>query len=224
MVFMVALGLLGLTASPAGAQSGEFCAPQGDWFLLNLFDPTKDGVISIGDLQFIADGLPDGEQKTTFQNLVNRAEDAEVTGIRYNAQGACAPATSVPATTVPGATATNVPATTAPGTATNVPTTTVPSTTAPGTTVATTAPGTTVATSAPGTTATAVSTDPATTAPDDDGDDDGGEGDGESTVVTLPDTGQGPDAGQGNATFVMLLGGMSLLVAAAFFVTKRREA
>ena len=207
MVFMVALGLLGLTASPAGAQSGEFCAPQGDWFLLNLFDPTKDGVISIGDLQFIADGLPDGEQKTTFQNLVNRAEDAEVTGIRYNAQGACAPATTVPptATTAAGPTATTAAGTTVPGT-------TVPATTAPGTTV----PGTTPATS--------VSTDPATTAPDDDGDDDGGEGDGESTVVTLPDTGQGPDAGQGNATFVMLLGGMSLLVAAAFFVTRRREA
>lgn len=238
LILATLLGLMSLTASPVGAQlqPGEGCAPEDDRFILSVVDPTKDGVISIADLRFIADGLPAGDQKDTFNGLIAQAEAQGVTGIRYNITGPCPPpatSTTVPATsttapatsTTAPATSTTAPATstTAPGTATTVPATsttvtgTATATTAPGTATATTVPGTETATTVPGTeTATAAATTvPATTAPDDDGDDDG-------DVSELPDTGQGPADDQGNATLVMLLGGMALCIGGAFLWTQRR--
>jgi len=177
MVLLVALvGFMGLTAGSVSAQ-GEGCAYGDDAFVLNLVDPTKDGVITIADLRTIADGLSaESPFKAQLDGLIDDAEAQGVTGIRYDSTGACAPVTTTPVTTTP--------------------VTTTPVTTTPVTTT------------------TATATDPATTAPDDDGDDDG--------VNELPDTGRGPDSDQGNTTLVMLLGGMSLFIAAAFLWTQRR--
>jgi hypothetical protein len=234
-LLLFTLGFMGLTAGSAGAQlqPGEGCAPEGDRFILSLADPNEDGVITIAELQEIADSLPAGEQKDTFNDLIAQAESQGVTGIRYDITGPCPP----PATVGPTATTAAPTATTAAPTATTAAPT---ATTAPGTETATSVPATETATTAPGT-ETAVATETAaataTTAPDD-GDDDGGAGDDGSDdggagddggddgsddgVSELPDTGQGSASDEGSSILVMLLGGTSLLVAAGFLWTRLR--
>lgn len=224
MLILVALmGFMGLTASPAGAQTTG-CVPEENRAFFALVDPTKgDGMLTISDMRTIAGTLPEGNpQRVELERLIAQAEQQGLTGLRYDLTGPCPPpATATTAPTNAPATSTTAPATstTAPGTATTVPatSTTAPatSTTVPGTETATTVPGTETATTVPGTeTATAAATTvPATTAPDDDGDDD---------VSELPDTGQGPADDQGNATLVMLLGGMALCIGGAFLWTQRR--
>jgi len=216
LVLLVAvLGFLGMTNS-AGAQT-EGCAYGDDAFVLNLVDPTKDGVITIADLQAIADGLSaESPFKAQLEGLIDDAVEQGVTGIRYDGTGTCAQVTVTATATTPVTTATAT-ATTPVTTATATATTPVMTATATATTPVTTATATETATATTTSTATATATTaPATTAPDDDGDDDG--------VSELPDTGQGSSNGQGNSTLVMLLGGMSLFIAAAFLWTQRRAA
>jgi len=243
VLLVVLVSFLSFAASPAGAQRTG-CIPEERRAFFALVDPTKgDGQLTISDMRTIAGTLPAGDpDRVELERLIAQAEQQGVTGLRYDLTGPCPPlatATTAPATaTTAPATSTIAPATatTAPATSTTVPGTAT-STTAPGTATATTAPGTATATSAPGTatattapgtetattvpgteTATAAATTvPATTAPDDDGDDDG-------DVSELPDTGQGPVDEQGNATLVMLLGGMALCIVGAFLWTQRRAA
>ncbi len=116
-------------------------------------------------------------------------------------------ATDVPPTATdvpPTATATDVPPT---ATNTPVPATNTP---VPATATATTGPGT--ATHVPATATPTVEGGQANP-PDDDGDDDnGGKADEPMTVSVLPDTGQGPDAGQSNAANMLLLGAMGAIL------------
>lgn len=233
LVLVVAfMGLMGLTAGTASAQlqPGEGCVPPGDRTIVGLLDPNEDGVITIAELQEIADSLDPGPQQDQFNALIDQAEAQGVTGLRYNITGPCPTAptatTAAPTATTAAPTATTDPS--APTATTAAPT----ATTAPGTATATTAPGTATATTAPGTATTTPDDDGADDGTDDgsddggagdDGSDDGGAGDGSDDGVNeLPETGQGPDSGQSNATLVMLLGGASLFIAAAFLWTQRR--
>jgi len=218
LVLLVSLiGLMGMTAGSASAQlqPGEGCVPEGDRFIIGLADPDRNGVITIAELQLIADNASPGEQQDTFNDLIDQAEAQGVTGLRYNIEGPCPPPVTA---TPPTVTATPPTVTATPPTVTATATTPVTTATVTATateTATTTATATTTTTVTETATATAT-TAPSTTAPDDDGDDDG--------VSELPDTGQGSTGDQANSTFVMLLGGMSLFIAAAFLWIQRRAA
>jgi hypothetical protein len=207
-VLLLALGLFTAVFSPAAAQN--YACNTSNASTLRLLDDNRDGVVTIEELQAFADGLPDGEQKTELQGLIQQLQDQGYDGIQYeNCGGTETPVTPTEEPTTP-VTPTEEPTT--PVTPTEEPT---------GTATATEEPtGTATPTEEPTGTATATATATATS-PDDDGN--GGDGD-DDGVSELPDTGQGPANDGHGAQLAMLLGGMSVLTLAGALAWRRRAA
>lgn len=208
-VLLLALGLFTAVFSPAAAQN--YACNTSNASTLRLLDDNRDGVVTIEELQAFADGLPDGEQKTELQGLIQQLQDQGYDGIQYENCGG----TETPVTPTEEPTETPDPTET-PVTPTVDPTETPDPTEEP--------TGTATPTEEPTGTATATATATATS-PDDNGGDDGNGGDGDDDGVSeLPDTGQGPTNDGHGAQLAMLLGGMSVLTLAGALAWRRRAA
>lgn len=122
-VLAFALAFMGMSAGPAGAQSVG-CAYGDDAFILGLVDPTKDGTVTIMDLQTIAAGLSDASPfKADLLDIIAEAQTQGLTQIRYDGTGVCAvtPTPITPTATPVTPTATPVTPTATPVTPTATP-------------------------------------------------------------------------------------------------------
>ncbi|MDQ3656220.1 MAG: SH3 domain-containing protein [Chloroflexota bacterium] len=123
-VLVFALGFIGLSASPAGTQTRTGCAYGDDAFILGLVDPTKDGTMTLADLQVIADDLSETSPfKAELEQIIVNARADGLTQIRYDGTGVCAvtPTPITPTATPITPTATPVTPTATPVTPTATP-------------------------------------------------------------------------------------------------------
>lgn len=127
-VLAFALGLMGLTSGPAAAQGRVGCAYGDDAFILGLVDPTKDGTVTIADLQTIAAGLSDTSPfRADLLDIIAQAQAEGLTQIRYDGTGVCAP-TPTPTPVTPNPTPSPTPLPTATPTPSPTPRPTAPPT------------------------------------------------------------------------------------------------
>ncbi len=191
VMLVMALGLATLMASPAAAQQTVQCQTiidgeidQQDCVVTVTGDGQCQVVLESGEIQQNIACSPEG----CPQQLID--DDGNI--FQFQCTGG-------PTATNAPATATNVPAT-----ATNVPATNVPATNVPGTNVP--------ATDVPDVPATDVPDVPDVPEDEDEDVDTGGQAEEEMEVSVLPDTGQGPDAGQSNSATMLLLGAMATVM------------